>query len=402
MRRRILSVGQGAFYCESFETGENIVYDCGNTNQKKVLKDCIDRAFYNEEIIKAVFISHLHYDHISGLEYLLTHCKVQRVYLPFLTPEGLALIKLYYEYKKYKNHFVQHFLDNPKNAINNLYNKEETLKNNKETKIIFVRAVENKNYDVDWDNNDSWNEKMCDNIIESGTDVADVLLSKTSFWRYIPYNICDEDYLTKIKFEIINVFGNNWYKEILKKVNWKISTKNGKKSSKVADIFKKVLKAKDFNIYSLTLLSVPYDINDIMQSPCPLFIKGIYINNRYCGYCCYKHFVCNYVKYENSYKKPGCLYTGDYDCNTNWDKLKVAYTSHWNSIGCFQIPHHGSQYSFNDEIIKMHSFLFLSAGKKNQYNHPSPNLVYDICRSGKFFQWVNEESNSQVCFICFE
>ena len=73
MRRRILPVGQGAFYCESFETGENIVYDCGNTNQKKYL----------------------------------------------------------------------------------------------------------------------WNETMCDNVIKSGKDVADDLLNKTGFWRYIPYNICN-------------------------------------------------------------------------------------------------------------------------------------------------------------------------------------------------------------------
>lgn len=45
MRRRMLPVGQGAFYCESFEIGENIVYDCGNTNQKKYLKIALIEHF---------------------------------------------------------------------------------------------------------------------------------------------------------------------------------------------------------------------------------------------------------------------------------------------------------------------------------------------------------------------
>lgn len=403
LKRKIFPVGQGAFYCESFETGENIVYDCGNANQIEILKDCIDKEFCKNKTIEAIFISHLHYDHISGLEYLLTNCDVKYIYIPFLTPEGLALIKLYYKYKKYKNNFVQNFLDNPKNAIDNLYTNKITFKDKEKPKIIFIREKEEKNNNGYLDDINSWNERMCDKLIESGTNVANDLLDKKNFWLYIPFNICNNFYLTKIKKAFAGAFGSNWHNNILKSANWKASHKKNK--SKIVNIFNKVLSRKDFNIYSLTLLSVPYGICGILQAPCNLFLKSKYSTGLYRS-CCFDGFCdvnCNYncIKYDIAYKPPGCLYTGDYDCSSNWSLLHCAYKEYWDRIGCFQIPHHGSIYSFNDKIIKMNSFFFLSAGKKNKYNHPNSNVIYKIYCSGRFFQWVSEEPNSQICFICF-
>ena len=64
-------VGQGGFYTEAFDDNHMVVYDCGGTSHIDVER-CIDSLFTEQKSpqIEAVFISHLHEDHINGLQYL--------------------------------------------------------------------------------------------------------------------------------------------------------------------------------------------------------------------------------------------------------------------------------------------------------------------------------------------
>ena len=83
MIRSFLPVGQGAFYCEqfmwNFETERiNIVYDCGSSTNVKLVEEQIKNNFEKDEIIHAVFISHLDEDHINGIPFLLKYCKVKK------------------------------------------------------------------------------------------------------------------------------------------------------------------------------------------------------------------------------------------------------------------------------------------------------------------------------------
>lgn len=79
--RTFNAVGQGAFYCESFEVfGDrmNIVYDCGTNSKKEYLEREIKSRFKKGEIIDALFISHLHDDHVNGIPILLNYCQVKK------------------------------------------------------------------------------------------------------------------------------------------------------------------------------------------------------------------------------------------------------------------------------------------------------------------------------------
>ena len=69
---------------------------------------------------------------------------------------------------------------------------------------------------------------------------------------------------------------------------------------------------------------------------------------------------CSYI-YE---KESGCLYMGDYDAagKAEWEELQCAYGDYWNFIGCIQIPHHGSQYDFNEEFLRMDAYFIISCG----------------------------------------
>ena len=124
-------------YCEKFSDEDfcgkvNVVYDCGTISGLSVLKAVIERTFEHGEVIDALFLSHLHEDHINGLPILAKRCQIKRVYLPMMDTTDLALMQLAYILRRhpkplpYENieeeysvseRFVLEALQNPVEAI---------------------------------------------------------------------------------------------------------------------------------------------------------------------------------------------------------------------------------------------------------------------------------------------
>ena len=63
----------------------NIVYDCGSLTSVSFVEHQIKYNFQEDEVIHAVFLSHLDADHINGLPYLLKYCNVKKIFFPLLT-----------------------------------------------------------------------------------------------------------------------------------------------------------------------------------------------------------------------------------------------------------------------------------------------------------------------------
>ncbi|MDE0291182.1 MAG: hypothetical protein OXK19_01520 [Candidatus Dadabacteria bacterium] len=87
-------IGQGCFssgriQCSQGESGSSIdfryIYDCGTTNQG-VLRDAVDSYRKRTTYVDALFISHLHVDHVNGIDRLLGAVKVGTVYIPYVNP----------------------------------------------------------------------------------------------------------------------------------------------------------------------------------------------------------------------------------------------------------------------------------------------------------------------------
>jgi len=89
--------GQGLFYggkiyCRESKQVFTIVYDCGTSGRISNLYEEIDyfkRMNYylekdKEDKIDLLFISHLHYDHVSGIKHLLEKFKVENIILPYI------------------------------------------------------------------------------------------------------------------------------------------------------------------------------------------------------------------------------------------------------------------------------------------------------------------------------
>ena len=85
-------VGQGCFHvCQVKWTedesqtvrGFSFVYDCGATKQGAV-SEAIDYYRIENSHVDALFVSHLHKDHVSGIDRLLSAVQVDTVYIPYL------------------------------------------------------------------------------------------------------------------------------------------------------------------------------------------------------------------------------------------------------------------------------------------------------------------------------
>ncbi len=122
MERRFHPVGQGAFYSEHFYyRGKkvNVVYDCGTLKEKSIIDREIKKTFRDGETVDAVFISHLHKDHISGIPDLIKFCDVKRIFFPVLTEKDKCLSKIK-AIVDGDDGFTVKFIDSPLKAIRDI------------------------------------------------------------------------------------------------------------------------------------------------------------------------------------------------------------------------------------------------------------------------------------------
>lgn len=95
LERNFYAVGQGLFCSEILkDTNGNIlfcvVYDCGTTtkNNKQILGKQIAQLSQelNGSPVDILFLSHMHNDHVNGVDILSSKVKIKRIVLPQVTP----------------------------------------------------------------------------------------------------------------------------------------------------------------------------------------------------------------------------------------------------------------------------------------------------------------------------
>lgn len=145
MIRSFLPVGQGAFYTEQFADGTNVIYDCGSENGIRMIEEMIKSTFHKGDVIHAVFISHMHSDHMNGLEFLLKYCNVGTIYLPYLTPKEKQIATLVQEVSRNASHFITSFIIDPMDAL-----EKHCRDHDKEMpRVKYILPREDKSYVTD-------------------------------------------------------------------------------------------------------------------------------------------------------------------------------------------------------------------------------------------------------------
>ena len=401
LERYFYPVGQGLCCREQFilEDGRkfNLVYDCGGSSytsgrcfelkksnygkkSERYPYPCV-REFIKKElngvIINALYISHLHDDHINILPFLESVCKVDNIILPYFSPKDIVYNLL--DPKIENNEITMSLLGNAGNFkvpivasrfINDSERSFEIFKNSK----IYLILPEEHGHTTDF------NTRGDNNFISSGTD----LLSRIGFpeisniWQYLPYNYnkpqdATDAFINETLKDFEQVFTDLSafieYRETIKhKYGQIISSKGGMRRSSVN------YRGRYFNEQSTVLFSLPKD--DILNSAS--FYDIICQRTHYLGYCS-ECKICITDKVRQKRKgdcKPGCVYLGDYLSKPQYlyDNLKPKLVTHKSKIHTLQVAHHGSQNGVLVDDFYNENICVISYGETNSYGHPHKKL----------------------------
>ena len=352
-------VGHGAFYSEVLYDDNDIaiqtvVYDCGTLSKQKYLFQEIDelkRATMTDKI-DALFISHFHTDHTSGIEYLSRVFDIERIFIPVLT-DALLVESLFFNTINYAvNCTANRFLGSCRTG------------RRKYNKIIKIDTLE------DFNNN---KEPIHLDKVNQDEFNYPVIFSSPAYseWVYIPYNIKNnsaEDLLDRLKNDkIFRLAFNRRGKVLIGKLKDIIKSNLGYCKKIYNSIYKGF-----HNSYSMTLYS------GIGCNICRYIL---------CPFCC------------------NCLYMGDFEANpnyhrnnTNCDNLISFYKDYWDGIRLLQVPHHGSEHNLNADLYTPEKLCIMSVGVPDKFNHPDRITIDTIIAKQSIPIIVTEDSMTKQMF----
>jgi len=425
------SVGQGLFYTSSLQLDSifaNIIFDCGSKDDR-LINSKIDE--YDKKYIDILIISHLHYDHVSGLEKLLQSKNVNIVVLPYLFPKERLLLKVinYNKPEWYKT-----FLTNPYSYLN---------KNKNVKKIIVINGDDDSNdYSVSFsDEFPPLNDKLIrENNIQINLEVSSKATrsqieeddGQIKFDDKRLLLMKDKGYISisQMYFSFFNYKINNnqkvinFEKQIKKlKINDTKSLLTKLQDPKKRELIKKSYEIlrKDLNITSLATYqgfvlpfsnkkhsvyvydintSRDYFINNLFCSSCNCFIDAHFHGQFIEDYKCKFNFdcFCDCHKHCNCSKMVGTLLLGDIKLDYKTTKRKEMFTHFTKllpSVKLVQLSHHGAKNGWNDDLINQiqrNSIYIAVHGTNNKYHHPHKNVLIKLAESNRKYISVTEKN----------
>ena len=341
-------VGHGAFYTERFFDGSGkciftAVFDCGCFEAAKKgvnhhlnhINTTIQNTFNANDVIDVLFISHFHTDHINGIDFLLKHCDIKRIYIPILTPRVILEAFLFNciqtgSTDNIGNELIEKFATS---QIPNVTQIRSNRTNQKDIQLKEVEITLNHNRFL------SSHSRLCHSNIS---------------WTFIPFNLL-EGQMNKLLYKRSPLKGlvRNRQVDFVKLHNFITSNS----ISQLQQIYKQALKV-EHNSYSMTVLSYYSQYNPKNTQ------YQIWWNNN----------IIQNISLIN------CLYMGDFEANANYpkqntniDALRSFYSTRWRGIGLLQVPHHGSKHNYDDKLYDVQRLCVISHGDPDKYHHP------DIC-----------------------
>ncbi len=371
MIRTFHPIGQGGFCTEQWQMDDKnltIAYDCGSEN-----KDClhheIDSLVDKKQSIDVLILSHLHNDHMNGVQYLIDKQCVRCILLPVISVANEVELLL-------SNFLRASFSANEVDLYQKLLHDET------------IQEVEIKRISYTEDNVSD--EKPSEVLSNAPDGIKDEIMN---VWKYKLYNPKQE--------------ADNEINELIDKIksnkhlaNAQFIKEDGIDYEKLKDVFrdKKLRKelvhiykekiGKSHNAYSMMLYS------GIKTSYAHLFMDCCH--HHYSYHCHRFHVLCD--------EMVGCMYCGDANLKNqkSWNQFEQFFQKELNSfqIGMWQIPHHGSKHNYNSNINKgcCSRLNIILASTTNRYKHPHSTTFKQIVENSAIPLWVSEKKKSAVVF----
>lgn len=378
MTRTFHPVGQGGFFTEKFsEDGKQtymVAYDVGS-KKLSVLKSEINSIGK----VDVVILSHLHDDHINGIDTLCKKNKDLKIIIPILNSDEMLETALY----------------------NALYSSSKKVVYNKKS-LSKVYGIPLKNIiEVKKSEKDPPKKKI--DIKSIKNSVTDKIIQYKN-WNYILYNPASQQ-----SKSIINAITQSKDADIQAIWDTNNNTIDESALNKVFTIKSKLAILKKIyekvcgtgNNYSMSLYSGPENdlslsnvakISGAVSYPCLFPIIGVRSLQR------------NMIQFCDA-KIGHCLYLGDLEvadtaiCNG----LINFYGTFWDKIHIIQEPHHGSENGYNSLLQKMSDqqtpiirLFVISVGLNNTYGHPSVQVINDIYTNEGLLSIQTEKSTPLI------
>jgi len=420
LNQKFHGIGQGLFYSAKISTqvdcafrGEfNFIFDCGSLSARKYLIQEIGE--YKKLLLRRntidllIIISHLHSDHVNGLEQLLDDVEVNNLVLPYLYPAERALLSIISKGPKW----YFDFLYSPTNFL-----KKRGVKN-----IIYVSrgedfkseppiSKENLNEEREYESKYKFDfDELLDDINTrekargSGDDIDDSIIFKKDskparvhqLWNFYFY-------VSPIEENILDLFSNK-VKELFEDLSFFEIIRNKDKRKTLRDIYEKYIN-QDLNFTSLACLHGPFNLfpsfdfrNELLPGYChlPFFLPRSPFSKECrltCAefYDCWRHMLDDF---KGFYKNRSYTFlTGDINSISEWEGFKKRYQQYFKYIHSFQIPHHGSKNNWNVEIpfdIGPSEYI-ISAGIHNKFRHPDIEVIQNLSQnlSPEIIKWAH-------------
>ncbi len=325
------NVGQGLFYSGEIDLSVStfrFIYDCGSKSRKLIQSTIKQfKRDVTDNKINLLILSHLHEDHINGLEELFLQFKISEVILPYFTPVERLLIaskRLYYPewYYNFLSDPVKYLVEHDVKRIIFLGGNKGSEVGAPPSEIEPFSKEDISQFKIEFDKlpND---EILIEQIIKNDKNWKKYIDSRRILIKKHDYNVFSMGkwmfrfYNYKVPSKAINTFNNCLIKFGLTSIDCKhlIINQNDRKNLK--ECYKRISRSLnyDFNNTSLVVYHSPIgkiDVDFIIScTPSCCFSQNI--NYYYCRY--YNDFNRNLF---------GQLLTGDLNLNLKYAKLILS------------------------------------------------------------------------------
>ncbi|MGN7948561.1 MBL fold metallo-hydrolase [Microbacterium sp. 22215] len=389
------AVGQGFFHSgevSCLDARALYVYDCGSLSSNSLdreLDEFIDR--YSDRVVDLVFVSHYHYDHVSGLPKLLKDAKVRAVVIPVLSPAERLVAAAVTTPASDVTGWTMFFAADPEGALQEVAPDIEIIR-------VFPEGEDgadgDDDDDPDFDHVDvgvGGGEKLTaptqvslrigKRSVLQGTDASGATV-KLWEWR---------GYTTK--------FAYGREKKLLEKLAKQSGLDESKVEAALADpaqfrsfvetFHTQITQAfaesfADVNLSSLLVYSGPAD-----ERP----VSGLVYRTR-TGEVEGREIGAWDIR-------PGWFGTGDQKMGVRRCKeVAKEFESELHRVGVLALPHHGASSSYHPALIKMFPgqkpTCVAAAGENSPYGHPEREVLSNVASQGSPIVIVTEDVRSRI------